>query len=121
MRSHRSHGHGARRRSSPRPTRPQAGEIRLAIRGDRAGRGGEPFEQPYGRRSHVWRAERKDFVTDAGYSGIQPRAIATASGTDYGDCGSLAAPRLVTGREGGGTTGPISPSGASSRSTITGA
>jgi hypothetical protein len=28
---------------------------------------------------------------------------------------------LVTGAEGGGTTGPMSPSGASSRSTITGA
>ena len=39
----------------------------------------------------------------------------------YGDCGSFSAPRLVTGAEGGGTTGPMSPSGASSRSTITGA
>ena len=39
----------------------------------------------------------------------------------YGDCGSLAEPRLTTGAEGGGTTGPMSPSGASSRSTITGA
>ena len=38
-----------------------------------------------------------------------------------GDCGSFAAPRLVTGADGGGTTGPMSPSGASSRSTITGA
>ncbi len=41
--------------------------------------------------------------------------------TDYGACGSFFAPRLVTGAEGGGTTGPMSPSGASSRSTITGA
>ncbi len=39
----------------------------------------------------------------------------------YGDCGSLREPRLVAGAEGGGTTGPMSPSGASSRSTITGA
>ena len=35
--------------------------------------------------------------------------------------GSFLAPRRVTGAEGGGTTGPMSPSGASSRSTITGA
>ena len=40
---------------------------------------------------------------------------------DGGDCGSFAAPRRVTGADGGGTTGPMSPSGASSRSTITGA
>ena len=39
----------------------------------------------------------------------------------YGACGSFLAPRLVTGADGGGTTGPMSPSGASSRSTITGA
>ena len=39
----------------------------------------------------------------------------------YGACGSFFAPRLVTGADGGGTTGPMSPSGASSRSTITGA
>ena len=39
----------------------------------------------------------------------------------YGACGSFFAPRLITGFEGGGTTGPMSPSGASSRSTITGA
>ena len=39
----------------------------------------------------------------------------------HGDCGSFFAPRLSTGLEGGGTTGPMSPSGASSRSTITGA
>jgi hypothetical protein len=44
-----------------------------------------------------------------------------AAWAGYGDCGSLAEPRLVTGAEGGGTTGPMSPSGASSRSTITGA
>ena len=40
----------------------------------------------------------------------------------HGDCGSLAVERrLAAGAEGGGTTGPMSPSGASSRSTITGA
>jgi AcrR family transcriptional regulator len=39
----------------------------------------------------------------------------------HGDCGSLAGRRPVAGAEGGGTTGPMSPSGASSRSTITGA
>ena len=39
----------------------------------------------------------------------------------YGACGSFFAPRRVTGADGGGTTGPMSPSGASSRSTITGA
>ena len=49
----------------------------------------------------------------------RPPAVRPAAG--YGDCGSFAAPRLVTGAEGGGTTGPMSPSGASSRSTITGA
>ena len=35
--------------------------------------------------------------------------------------GSLTAPRRAAGADGGGTTGPMSPSGASSRSTITGA
>jgi hypothetical protein len=35
--------------------------------------------------------------------------------------GSFAEPRTSAGAEGGGTTGPMSPSGASSRSTITGA
>ena len=39
----------------------------------------------------------------------------------HSDCGNFFAPRLVTGAEGGGTIGPMSPSGASSRSTITGA
>ena len=39
----------------------------------------------------------------------------------YPDWGSLTEPRLVAGADGGGTTGPMSPSGASSRSTITGA
>ena len=60
----------------------------------------------------------------ASRSASSPRATATAARSDpaaQGDCGSLAAPRLVTGAEGGGTTGPMSPSGASSRSTITGA
>jgi hypothetical protein len=38
-----------------------------------------------------------------------------------GDWGSLTEPRAAAGAEGGGTTGPMSPSGASSRSTITGA
>jgi hypothetical protein len=39
--------------------------------------------------------------------------------TPYSDCGSLDERRVVTGAEGGGTTGPMSPSGASSMSTIT--
>src|SRR5262249_41982573 len=39
----------------------------------------------------------------------------------YRACGSFAEPRLVLGADGGGTTGPMSPSGAWSRSTITGA
>ncbi|MEJ7717828.1 MAG: hypothetical protein WKF31_07575 [Thermoleophilaceae bacterium] len=39
----------------------------------------------------------------------------------HGDCGSLFEPRRAAGADGGGTTGPMSPSGASSRSTITGA
>ena len=39
----------------------------------------------------------------------------------YGDWGSLTEPRGAAGADGGGTTGPMSPSGASSRSTITGA
>ena len=55
-------------------------------------------------------------------SASSPRATATARATErYGACGSFLAPRRVTGAEGGGTTGPMSPSGASSRSTITGA
>ena len=48
----------------------------------------------------------------------EPRASALRA---YGACGSFFAPRFVTGADGGGTTGPMSPSGASSRSTITGA
>ena len=47
------------------------------------------------------------------------RATATASAR--APCGSFFVPRLGAGRDGGGTTGPMSPSGASSRSTITGA
>src|SRR5439155_2325958 len=43
------------------------------------------------------------------------------AGASYGDWGSLTASVLSAGAEGGGTTGPMSPSGASSRSTITGA
>ena len=57
----------------------------------------------------------------ASRSACSRRAIATARKTDLGACGSFFAPRLTTGRDGGGTTGPMSPSGASSRSTITGA
>src|SRR5215467_2214342 len=38
-----------------------------------------------------------------------------------GAWGSLTEPRLAAGADGGGTTGPMSPSGALSRSTITGA
>jgi fucose permease len=47
--------------------------------------------------------------------------LAPATGKRQSDWGSLKEPRLGTGADGGGTTGPISPSGASSRSTITGA
>ena len=58
----------------------------------------------------------------ASRSAFSPRATATArSERAYGACGSFFAPRFVTGADGGGTTGPMSPSGASSRSTITGA
>jgi len=39
----------------------------------------------------------------------------------YGDWGKRTGPRPAAAAEGGGTTGPMSPSGASSRSTITGA
>src|ERR1700722_8554162 len=39
----------------------------------------------------------------------------------HGDWGSLREPRLAAGADSGGTTGPMSPPGASSRSTITGA
>ena len=62
--------------------------------------------------------------------GIQPRPTRAAhvirlppahAPVAYPDWGSLTEPRLVTGADGGGTTGPMSPSGASSRSTITGA
>ena len=49
----------------------------------------------------------------------RPRAVMRE--VRYGDCGSLTERRLAAGAEGGGTTGPMSPSGASSRSTITGA
>ena len=68
-------------------------------------------------------------------SGSSHREIGTARGTDASeqhhsklgtrdrqrDWGSLTDPRLAAGADGGGTTGPMSPSGASSRSTITGA
>ncbi len=61
-------------------------------------------------------------------SAFSPRATGTARGNNgclrrtlYGACGSFREPRLAAGAEGGGTTGPMSPSGASSRSTITGA
>src|SRR5919202_899675 len=50
-------------------------------------------------------------------------AIAPAYGR-YGSgvaCGSFLVPRRAAGADGGGTTGPRSPSGASSRSTTTGA
>ena len=67
----------------------------------------------------------------ASRSASSPRAIATARGSDADLSRSLGrstataaaslAPRLAAGAEGGGTTGPMSPSGASSRSTITGA
>src|SRR6185437_11148529 len=46
---------------------------------------------------------------------------ARARGRGQSDWGILTEPRLTAGAEGGGTTGPMSPSGASSRSTITGA
>jgi hypothetical protein len=39
----------------------------------------------------------------------------------YRDWGSRTVPRLGASADGGGTTGPMSPSGASSKSTITGA
>ena len=59
----------------------------------------------------------------ASRSASSPRATAIAPGlrTGYGACGSFFAPRGAAGADGGGTTGPMSPSGASSRSTITGA
>ena len=49
----------------------------------------------------------------------RPRELSSASRVRT--CGSLTEPRRGAGAEGGGTTGPMSPSGASSRSTITGA
>ncbi len=51
----------------------------------------------------------------------RPALRAQCPALGHGDCGSLLEPRLAAGAEGGGTTGPMSPSGASSRSTITGA
>ena len=51
----------------------------------------------------------------------RPPAAVSARERSYGDCGSFTEPRLAAGADGGGTTGPMSPSGASSRSTITGA
>jgi hypothetical protein len=44
-----------------------------------------------------------------------------ASTHSHDDCGSFTGRRLAGAAEGGGTTGPMSPSGASSKSTITGA
>jgi hypothetical protein len=49
------------------------------------------------------------------------RAIEALPRSLQGACRSFAEPRLAAGAEGGGTVGPMSPSGASSRSTITGA
>ncbi len=49
------------------------------------------------------------------------RPTVSAEAQPQGACGSFWAPRRAAGADGGGTTGPMSPSGASSRSTITGA
>ena len=84
-----------------------AGHVR-AGRGRGGGRHALPARLPEDAR----RAEARPALA-------RPRPAALRTG--YGDCGSFAAPRFVTGADGGGTTGPMSPSGASSRSTITGA
>jgi hypothetical protein len=49
------------------------------------------------------------------------RAARSGQRRAQGACGSLTEPGLTAGADGGGTIGPMSPSGASSRSTITGA
>src|SRR5262249_61627643 len=55
---------------------------------------------------------------------VMPSTLSRSSAsrrTGQRDWGSLTEPGLTRAAEGGGTTGPMSPSGASSRSTITGA
>ena len=51
----------------------------------------------------------------------QDRAVSILRSRLQGACGSLNEPRFGGAADGGGTTGPMSPLGASSRSTITGA
>ena len=58
----------------------------------------------------------------ASRSAFSPRATATARGAEAPAPAAASSRRAgSTGADGGGTTGPMSPSGASSRSTITGA
>lgn len=80
-------------------------------------------------RERVGRGRYTLFTGDVGV-GLYLRATIDVGGGSppwtrcsraQGACGSLRAPGLRTGADGGGTTGPMSPSGASSRSTITGA
>jgi hypothetical protein len=63
-------------------------------------------------------------LTGAHADGVRVfKGIPYAAGADRqgGACGSRNEPRLGAAADGGGTTGPMSPSGAWSRSTITGA
>ena len=102
-------GGSPRRDRRCRPlTAATAGHVR-----ERRRRGREGHALPPGLSQDAGGAEARSAL-----AGSRPPAVTPVS---YGDCGSLAAPRRAAGAEGGGTTGPMSPSGASSRSTITGA
>src|SRR5712691_2984832 len=78
----------------------------------------------YNRQDILWLHGEADIcwrgadMTGASVKSVLPRGSPLGN---YVACGSLNAPRLGANADGGGTTGPISPSGASSRSTITGA
>jgi hypothetical protein len=100
LHEHRPAAHRAHERLGRRGVVAHEVELGLAALGEEhLGRAGDP---------HLATGKLEDLGVVAGHE-------------RYGACGSLTAPRLGAGADGGGTTGPMSPSGASSRSMITGA
>ena len=121
-------------RRSPRGDRRRRAFTTAATRPVRGGCGRGPWGHalPAGLPQDARRAQAGPTLTRSRPTALGARPDATdvsgnycleTSGVKTGQvtCGSFVAPRLITGSDGGGTTGPISPSGASSRSTITGA
>jgi DNA ligase D-like protein (predicted polymerase) len=95
----------------------------LYERDEATGKDDMPYPPDYpkmpGEPKRVQPSRDRDRPRDRGSCGSRATCLKTHQ--DGGACGSFLAPRLSTGADGGGTTGPMSPSGASSRSTITGA